>query len=103
MAFYGFKSEVLTRLDKIIAQQEALLAQGVKEMATLEDVVAKVAQETTDIGSLKVFMQGLKDQIAAIPGVTPAMQAQIDAVFAAVSANDKAVVDAMAANVPPTP
>jgi hypothetical protein len=75
-------------------------------MATLDQILDKVTQETTDIGSLKVFIAGLKQQIAdALAGVTlpPAVQAKVDAVFAGVAANDQAVVDAMAASVPPAP
>lgn len=70
-------------------------------MATMEEVVAKVEEETTQVGGLKVFIQGLKDQIAALPTMTPALQAQIDQVFTTVSANSKAIADAMMANTPP--
>ena len=75
-------------------------------MASLDDVLAVVAKESTDIGSIKAFIAGLKQQLAdALAGVTisPATQAKIDAVFANATANDQAVVDALAENVPPTP
>lgn len=100
MPYYGFKSEVLCRLDKIIALQEALRQQGVQEMATLTEVVDKVAAETTLVNSLKVFVQGLKDQIAALPNITPEQQAQIDGIFSSVDANSHVIADAMAANTP---
>jgi hypothetical protein len=102
MSYYGFKSEVLARLDKIIANQDVNVKQGMTIMATLDEVVAKVTQETTDIGSLKVFVQGLQDQIKVVPGMTPAMQAQIDTIFTTVASNDQAIVTAMKANVPVT-
>ena|SRR5436190_730740 len=101
MPYYGFKSEVLCRLDKIIALQEALRQQGVQEMATLSEVVDKVAEETTLVAGLKVFVQGLKDQIAALPSLTAEQQAQIDGVFTHVSANSASIAEAMAANIPP--
>lgn len=101
MPYYGFKSEVLARLDTIIANQVAGARQGALLMATMEEVVAKVEEETTQVGGLKVFIQGLKDQIAALPTMTPALQAQIDQVFTTVSANSKAIADAMMANTPP--
>jgi hypothetical protein len=72
-------------------------------MIMLKDVLDKVAMETTDIGSLTVLMQGLEDKITAIPGMTPEIQAQIDALFANVDANDKAIVAAMKIGVPPAP
>jgi hypothetical protein len=94
------------RLDEILTIIKRLETATGVIMANLDDILAKVAQETTDIGSLKVFIAGLKQQIAdALAGVTlpPAVQAKVDAVFSGVTANDQAVIDAMAANVPPTP
>ncbi len=73
-------------------------------MATLEQVLARVADETTEIGSLKVFVQGLRQQILdALSGATlpPATQAKIDAVFTGVDKNATDIVEAMAENVPP--
>ncbi len=100
MPYYGFKAEVLTRLDRIIALQEAIQKTEVLQMSTLDDIVAKVTEEKTMIGSLKAFVQGLQDQIKAIPGVTPVMQAQIDSIFTDVSANSQSISDAMTANTP---
>jgi uncharacterized coiled-coil protein SlyX len=101
MPYYGFKSEVLARLDKIIANQEAAAKQGMKIMATMDEVVAKVEEEKTMVDGLKTFVQGLRDQITALPNMTPQMQAQIDQVFTTVSANSQGIADAMAANTPP--
>jgi hypothetical protein len=47
-----------SKLDSILANQE-------KMMATLDEVLAQVAKETTDISSLTTFVQGLQQQIAA--------------------------------------
>ena len=73
----SFDPVMLGRIDKVID----LLTQAIDKeniiMATLDDIIAKVAKETTDIGSLQVFVQGLEDQIKALPGITPAQQAQI--------------------------
>lgn len=103
MSYYGFKSEVLSRLDKIIALQEASARQGKMEMATLQEIVDKVAEETTMVNSLKVFVQGLRDQLGSMPNVTPAMQAQIDGIFASVDSNTHMIADALVANTPPGP
>jgi hypothetical protein len=75
-------------------------------MHTLDDVLADVAEESSKIDSLTVFIAGLKQQIAdALAGVTlpPAVQAKVDAVFDAVEVNKGKVVTAMDANVPPAP
>jgi hypothetical protein len=72
-------------------------------MAMLSDILAKVAQEKTDIGSLMTFIDGLEAKISAIPGITPDMQTQIDALFANIGDNDAAIVAAMKIGVPPAP
>ena len=95
----GMQTTIETKLDSILANQE-------KIMSSLDDVLAATTKETTDIASLSTFVAGLQQQIAdALAGVTlpPAVQAKVDAVFAAVNTNDAAVVAAMAANVPPAP
>jgi hypothetical protein len=100
----NFESEVLRILNKILANQAAAAKQRTIEMATMEEIVSKVTEETTLIGGVKTLVQGLRDQIAAIPGVNPATQAQIDEVFAKVSDNAKALSDAMQSGVtPPVP
>ena len=101
MPYYGFKAEVLARLDSIIALQEASAKQGVMIMHTMDEVAKSIEDEKTLVGGLKVFVQGLQDQIKALPGVTPALQAQIDSVFTSVSENSKTIADAMVANTPP--
>src|SRR3984893_1760981 len=72
-------------------------------MAMLSDILAKVAQEKTDIGALMAFIDGLETKIAAIPGMTPDMQKEIDTLFANIGDNDAAIVAAMKMGVPPTP
>lgn len=73
---------------------------------TIDDLVAQVAKETTDVASLVAFVTGLKQQLtdalAQVGVLTPAQQSAIDGVFAAAVANDQAIVDAQAANVPTT-
>ena len=74
-------------------------------MATLQDCVDDMAAEATLIGTVSAFIAGLQAQIAAIPGITPAVQAQIDAVFAAAEANKTALAAVMVPAVvtpPPT-
>jgi hypothetical protein len=73
-------------------------------MATIDDVVAAVSKETTDTGSLVALTTTLKaalvDALSKVGQLTPAQQAAIDSVFDSVNSNDKAVADALAANVP---
>lgn len=99
--YQQFKSDVLARLDGIIASQAVETQRELNIMATMTEVVDKIAEETTLVASLQTFVQGLRDQIAALPGVTPELQAQIDGAFAHVSANATAIANAMVANTPP--
>lgn len=81
----------------------AILQNQEKIMATLDQVLADVTDESTKLDSLSTFIAGLKQQIAdALAGVTlpAAVQAKVDAVFAGVEANKAKVVSAMDANVP---
>jgi|ERR1700730_12057430 len=82
---------------------EQLLTKANNIMAMLSDILAKVAQEKTDIGALMAFIDGLETKIAAIPGMTPDMQKEIDTLFANIGDNDAAIVAAMKMGVPPTP
>jgi len=63
--YYGFKAEVLARLDMIIANQVSLLKQGVLIVSTLQDDIAAIAAQTTAVDSLTVFVKALQDKILA--------------------------------------
>lgn len=84
------------KLDTIIANEETI-------MASLTDVAADMTEETTTIAGLSTFIQGLQAQIAALPGISPEVQAQIDGVFAQAEQNKAALAAALAANVPAPP
>lgn len=84
------------RLDAIISIARNISTKQDAILMTLQDIVDDVAAEATAIDSLVVFIKGLQDQIAAIPGITPAMQAQIDGIFASVEKNKASVMAAMA-------
>lgn len=65
-------------------------------MATLADVQAAVTAEDTVIDSAIALLQGLADQIAALP----ANQAAIDALAADVTAKTQALADSVVKNTP---
>lgn len=72
-------------------------------MATLDDVLAGVTAEGSQIDSLTAYLKGLKDQIAAAlanSGITPEVQAKIDAVFAAQQSNAAKIQAALNAGTP---
>jgi hypothetical protein len=74
-------------------------------MATLEQILADVTAEPAGIDSLSAFIAGLKQQLAdALSGATlpPAVQAKVDAIFAAAETNKQKILDALAA-IPPAP
>lgn len=92
------------RLDDLIYIARNFSRQQDELMITLQDIVDSVAMETTAVESLSVFVKGLMDQIKAMPGITPVMQAQIDTIAANVEKNKAAITAAMApAVVEPSP
>lgn len=93
---WGNASEHL--LKQIIANQE-------KIMATLDEVLAKVEQQDTALDSVRALIAGLRQQLEeALSGaaLSPANQAKVDAIFAALDKNSAEISDALAANVPPS-
>ena len=73
---------------------------------TLQEVIDLVTAEKTAIGSVKALIVGLESQLSeALSGVAlpAAVQAQVDAIFAAEQENAAAIADALAAGVPPAP
>lgn len=70
-----------------------------KIMATLDEVLAKVTAEDAGIDSIIALVQALRDQIANA-GLSPADQAKVDAIMAAVVDNPDRIDAAVNA---PTP
>jgi len=84
-------AEIRETLTDLITTENAI-------MSTLDETLAAVQDESTQIDGLVVFTQGLQQQIAdALSGVTipPAVQAKVDAVFTAIETNKAKVVAAM--------
>ena len=89
------------KLDRIISLLNIIITKEVEIMATLEDLITATAQQKTVLDSLATYVHGLQDQIAAaVTGLTPTQQAQLDAVFTAVNANTQEAADAMVVNTP---
>lgn len=64
-------------------------------MATLDEVLAEVTDESTRLDSIQALIDGIKQQLAdALSGTTlpAATQAKVDAVFAGLTSN-KAKID----------
>ncbi len=86
----------------VLKNQDKILANLEKMMATLADTLALVTAEDTTIDSVLALMQGLQAQIASA-GLSAADQAKVDAIFAQATA-DKAKLDtALASGVTPAP
>src|ERR1700730_6653838 len=84
------------KLDRILALME-------KMMATLDQVLAAVTDESTQLDSLSTLIAGLKQQVAdALAGTTlpAAVQAKVDAVFAQAETNKGKIATAISANTP---
>lgn len=69
-------------------------------MNTLQDILDKVREQTTAVGSMQALVRGLRDQLRALGGITMADQARIDDIFGAVKENTATVLVAMETNVP---
>ncbi len=106
--FFGFRRNtppwavIEHQLGVIIKQQEAMLA-------SLDDILKDVTDESSQIDGLSTLISGLKDQLAAaLAGTTlpPATQAKVDAIFAAAEVNRGKIADALNNNAgvtaPPT-
>lgn len=75
-------------------------------MATLDQVLADVTAESSQINAVGALITGLKQQIAdALSGATlpPAVQAKVDSIFATAEANKAAIQSAIDANASAAP
>lgn len=75
-------------------------------MATLDQVLADVTAESSQLDSLNALIVGIKQQLAdALSGATlpPAVQAKVDAVFTQAEANATKIATAISANTPAAP
>jgi len=89
------------KLDWVIKALQLVIKKETALMATLDDVLADVADESTKLDSLQTFVDGLKQMLAeALAGVklSPAQQAKVDSIFDTVEANKAKVLHAMEAN-----
>ncbi len=68
-------------------------------MHTLDDVLAEVTKEDTEIGGITALINGLRKQVAdavATQTIPPPVQARIEAIFDAAVAHNAALVQAIA-------
>lgn len=75
-------------------------------MATLDETLALVTDESTKLDSVIALVDGLKAQLdEALSGakLPPAVQAKVDAIFAGATTNAAKIVDALDTNVPAPP
>jgi hypothetical protein len=96
-------SAIAQKLDRIAA---ALTQLGTDIMATLEQILADVTDESTRIDSLVALLNGIEQQLKdLLTGVVipSQVQAKIDALFDGVEANKAKVQAAIDANTPPAP
>ena len=96
------ESDLAAILRKLDGLAQLIRQEGATIMATLDQVLATVTEETTIIESIGALIQGLKDQIANA-GLTAADQAKVDQIFATAEANKAALATAVVANTPAAP
>jgi hypothetical protein len=68
-------------------------------MATLDQLIEKVGEQSTQLASLNTFVEGLQEAIRN-EGLSPEDQAKVDRVFAEMLANDQRIADAFTENTP---
>jgi len=88
--------KVFALLDKIISNQQILIQNQNKIMATLADIQTEVAAEDTVIDSAIALLNGLAAQVAALQ---PNQEA-IDALAADITAKTQALSQAVVTNTP---
>lgn len=95
------ESDRLT-LGRLERKLNCLLDDMERLMHTLDELIALVTDANTQTDSLITLLAGIKAQLdAALAGaLTPAQQAKVDEIFAAVAAQKTEVVDAINANTP---
>ena len=89
------------KLDHITTLLRLLIGAEMKNMHTLDELIAAVTEESTQIDSLVTLTAGLKQMLAdalADVNLTPEQQAKVDAVFASVADKTAEVVEAINAN-----
>lgn len=88
--------QLCCKLDTVITHQERI-------MATLDETLAAVTAEGTKVDSIIALLTGIKAQLDAVlaGGLTPDVQAKVDAIFAQATTNAAKIDAAITANTPP--
>lgn len=84
------------KIDAILAGVKALQTQGIKIMATLDDIVADVASESAVDDSIITLLNNIAQQLKDA-GNDPA---KLQAILDGIEANKKKIADAVTANTP---
>jgi len=95
--------EVRGRIDSLSRKLDLIIVNQEKIMATLDQVLTDVTDESTRLDSISALIDGLKQQVAdALAGTTlpPATQAKVDAIFTAAEANKAKIDKALNTGVP---
>lgn len=103
---HSLDAELSERLDDLFLLLGDIRTSQERMMATLDQVLADVTQETTDLASISTLIEGLKQQLKdalANSGISVADQAKIDQIFATAESNRQKIAEALAANVSPAP
>jgi predicted metal-dependent enzyme (double-stranded beta helix superfamily) len=95
-----------TLLREVLEKQGLILEKVESIMATLDEVLQDVTDESTQLDSIGTLVAGLKQQLAdALAGTTlpPGVQAKVDAIFTQAEANKAKIATALNANVAEAP
>ena len=96
-------NQIQSDLNWIIHALQVIYSKELKIMASLDDVLADVAEEDTLADSLVTLLHGIKQQLDdALSGATlpAAAQAKVDAIFSKAESSKTKMADAVTANTP---
>lgn len=101
--YFGFGDESPPWTNELTLQLTTINQRLEKIMATLDEVLSEVTDESGRLDSIQALIDGIKQQLAdALSGTTlpPAVQSKVDAVFAGLTTNKGKIDTALNANVP---
>ncbi len=98
----GIASDIKLLLTKLDSLRSTIMALDAKAQASLDNLNAKVAEQTTIEQSVETLLNGLSAEIANLKTTTtdPAVAAALDAAAALVTANNDKFKAAVVANTP---
>jgi hypothetical protein len=97
--------QIEAKLDHIVNLLHFLIRKEISIMATLQETLDKVTEQTTVVDGLSALTYQIKAMLDAALSkeLTPEQQAKVDAIFAGLQANNDKAAKALLDNTPQAP